>query len=235
MCAAMRDIIDSAGPTDDRHLYTISDGLENSSPTNPDPALDCSGPESATLFDATQPHANLQPGSWEYKVRNMAVNGAANNDADGPPVTHLIMDIDYLREWVPTAPLMAMKAASSVVTLDHQASAPLISVTSSKVSANATAPAPDPLLTFYSGMAKLTKGRFEDVGGVEKLPPQLNGDLNKNGCVNAADLVILTRSLGHKYVPGDPADINRDNKVDKIDVGILVKNFGQGPNCPCKD
>jgi len=234
MCAAMRDLIDSSTPTADRHLYTISDGLENSTPTHPDPALDCSGIDSPTLFDETLPNAGLTADSWQWKVRNMAVNGAANNASDGPPVTHLILDVDYLREWVPTAPLRAM--SSSVVTLDHQASAPLVAISSSKgVTASASAPPIDPLLTFYRGMTKMTGGRFEDIGGLEVPVIHVLGDLNDNGCVNAKDLVILTRSLG-KPVKGDnPADLNRDHKVDRYDVEILIKNFNKGPSCPCKD
>jgi hypothetical protein len=235
MCAAMRELITSAGtdPNINRHLYTISDGLENSTPTNPDPALDCSGFNSVGVFNDALPNAGLDVGSWQWKVRNMAVNGAANNSSDGPPPTHQILDIDYLREWVPTAPLMMARQA---VTLDHQASVPQVAISTSKANPSASAPPPeDPLITFYKGMTKLTGGRFQDIGGLEVPLPHILGDLNNNGCVNAVDVVILAKSLG-KHVTGDnPADINRDGKVDHIDSRILLSNLNKGPNCPCKN
>jgi hypothetical protein len=233
MCAAMRDLIDSsAASTANRHLYTISDGMENSTPANPDPRFDCSGPPSSTPFNDSLPNAGLEPGSWEYKVRNMAANGFANDSSDPPTDNHMILDVDYLREWVPTAPLMMARQA---VTFDHQMSTPLVAVSSSKLSANAAAPVEDPLLVFYKGITKMTGGHFADVGGIEKPVPQLMGDVDDNGCVNSRDLKIVTKAFT-KHTKGDhPADINRDHKIDQVDAKIVIKNFDTGPNCPCKD
>ena len=55
------------------------------------------------------------------------------------------------------------------------------------------------------------------------------GDVDRNGCVDSADLAIMLAQWGS--VPaGHAADHNQDGKVDAVDLGILLGNFGGG--CP---
>ena len=55
------------------------------------------------------------------------------------------------------------------------------------------------------------------------------GDVDRNGCVDSADLAILLTQWGS--VPaGHAADHNQDGTVDAVDLGILFGNFGGG--CP---
>ncbi|MCB9848997.1 MAG: hypothetical protein H6814_11350 [Phycisphaeraceae bacterium] len=52
------------------------------------------------------------------------------------------------------------------------------------------------------------------------------GDINEDGCVDTADLGILTSSFG--TCPGCPADLNDDGVVDTADLGLLLGAFGDG-------
>ncbi len=55
-------------------------------------------------------------------------------------------------------------------------------------------------------------------------------DLDKNGCVNMKDIAVAASAFGSD--PNHPrwnpnADINRDNKVDLMDIGNTARNFGK--------
>jgi hypothetical protein len=56
-----------------------------------------------------------------------------------------------------------------------------------------------------------------------------NPDLNADGKVDLADLIIAGGAFGSRE--GHPrwnpiADLNEDGKVNMIDLGIIAKNFG---------
>lgn len=56
-----------------------------------------------------------------------------------------------------------------------------------------------------------------------------NPDLNGDGKVDLADLIITVGAFGSRE--GHPrwnpiADLNEDGKVNMIDLGIIAKNFG---------
>ncbi len=58
----------------------------------------------------------------------------------------------------------------------------------------------------------------------------LTGDLNHDGCVNGADLVILALAFGaHRYDSryNINADFNGDGIVDGLDLAILAASFGK--------
>jgi hypothetical protein len=64
------------------------------------------------------------------------------------------------------------------------------------------------------------------VAGTQFLP----GDLNLDGTVDGADLVMLALAFGTER--GDPrfldaADLNTDGMVDGKDLAILAGNFGE--------
>ena len=56
------------------------------------------------------------------------------------------------------------------------------------------------------------------------LPPTKKGDLNSDGKVDVIDLGIFLSNWGKTTKPS--SDINQDGKVDVIDLGILLSNWG---------
>ena len=55
-------------------------------------------------------------------------------------------------------------------------------------------------------------------------PPPAKGDLNSDGKVDIIDLGILLSNWGSATKP--PADLNQDGYVDIIDLGIMLSNWG---------
>jgi len=53
------------------------------------------------------------------------------------------------------------------------------------------------------------------------------GDINRDGCVDDADLLALLCAFGESG-GGLPADINRDGRIDDGDLLIVLLNFGAG-------
>jgi hypothetical protein len=57
--------------------------------------------------------------------------------------------------------------------------------------------------------------------------PRLEGDVNRDGCVNDVDLAALIFAFGQSGV-GLLEDLNGDNVVDDSDLSLVVSNFGDG-------
>lgn len=53
-----------------------------------------------------------------------------------------------------------------------------------------------------------------------------NGDVNRNGCVDDADLLIVLFAFGS--TGANPADVNCDGVVDDADLLVVLFNFGSG-------
>lgn len=58
------------------------------------------------------------------------------------------------------------------------------------------------------------------------------GDLNGDNKVDIIDIGIVIDSYGRSPIPNLSADINRDNKVDIIDIGIVIDNYGRIAGTP---
>jgi len=81
---------------------------------------------------------------------------------------------------------------------------------------------------------KMSGGNFTLVGGFWACPASPSepkcptpGDLNCDGVVDGADLLILLSAWGECPAPNDcPADLNNDGSVDGADLLILLSNWG---------
>ncbi|MCX7925959.1 MAG: hypothetical protein N2554_09135, partial [Fimbriimonadales bacterium] len=60
---------------------------------------------------------------------------------------------------------------------------------------------------------------------VQPCPAGPEGDVNGDGCVDDADLLIVLFNFGNA---GGQGDVNNDNIVDDADLLIVLFNFGQG-------
>lgn len=67
-------------------------------------------------------------------------------------------------------------------------------------------------------------GRFEAYRLDTQAPPPPPGDVDGDGCVNDADLIIVLFNFGN-FGTGD---VNRDGVVDDADLLSVLTNFGQG-------
>jgi hypothetical protein len=75
----------------------------------------------------------------------------------------------------------------------------------------------------------LAGGDYTLTGGFWAVPPGKPADVNGDGSVDVADLLLLVYSFG--TVEGDPGydpacDFNDDGSVDVVDLLMLVKLFG---------
>jgi hypothetical protein len=60
---------------------------------------------------------------------------------------------------------------------------------------------------------------------VQPCPAGPEGDVNGDGCVDDADLLIVLFNFGNA---GGQGDVNNDNIVDDADLLIVLFNFGAG-------
>ena len=77
----------------------------------------------------------------------------------------------------------------------------------------------------WVGNWNLFVGIEAEVNAVYKLP-QMSVDINGDGVVNVADLVIVASSFGETVAPGttpNPADVNGDGVVDRADILSVIK------------
>ncbi|MEN3000855.1 MAG: hypothetical protein ABDI19_03310 [Armatimonadota bacterium] len=75
----------------------------------------------------------------------------------------------------------------------------------------------------------LTGGPFSLTGGFWFTAPACiptNGDVDRNGCVDDADLLQVLFAFGASG--SNPADVNCDALVDDADLLIVLFNFGSG-------
>ena len=71
-------------------------------------------------------------------------------------------------------------------------------------------------------------GTQADTGAYEAQPPNPPGDVNHDGTVGFADLVILARNYGSSHVPlYELGDLNGDGIVNFADLVILAHNYGR--------
>ncbi len=71
--------------------------------------------------------------------------------------------------------------------------------------------------------ASLRYTNFTDVRVIAQVGPE--GDVNGDGCVDDADLLIVLFNFGNA---GGQGDVNNDNIVDDADLLIVLFNFGAG-------
>jgi hypothetical protein len=71
--------------------------------------------------------------------------------------------------------------------------------------------------------ASLRYTNFTDVRVIAQVGPE--GDVNGDGCVDDADLLIVLFNFGNA---GGQGDVNGDNIVDDADLLIVLFNFGSG-------
>jgi hypothetical protein len=74
----------------------------------------------------------------------------------------------------------------------------------------------------------LTGGAFSLTGGFWFAPACVptNGDVDRNGCVDDADLLQVLFAFGASG--SNPADVNCDQVVDDADLLVVLFNFGSG-------
>ncbi len=58
-------------------------------------------------------------------------------------------------------------------------------------------------------------------------PGTKTGDVNADGKVDIVDIGILIDNYGKSPIPNPKADINRDGNVDIVDIGIIIDNYGK--------
>ncbi len=73
-------------------------------------------------------------------------------------------------------------------------------------------------------------GAYEYGGGVPVITPTpgvKTGDVNGDGKVDIIDIGIVIDNYGKSPIPNVKADVNHDGKVDIIDIGIVIDNYGR--------
>lgn len=89
-----------------------------------------------------------------------------------------------------------------------------------------------PLILDQRGLPRVADGNGDgsariDRGAVEVASPSpLIGDLNRDGVVGLADLIVLRNRMNIADL-GDDADLNGDGEVNRGDVIVLLANYGQ--------
>ena len=53
------------------------------------------------------------------------------------------------------------------------------------------------------------------------------GDINSDGKVDIIDIGIIIDNYGKSPIPNPKADINKDGTVDIVDIGIVIDNYGK--------
>lgn len=207
-----------------RNVYLVTDGLENSTPTN----HGCySTTSSSTVFDENQPDNGfgLTTGSWEWKVANMAWTGNPNLTALPPPPPGFA----HPRPVVSVALLFNFQnALSAGEGAEEQIAGANLQALGSSASA------------FYGGLAKVTFGSYfesKTVGGTPTVLPVI-GDTDPAptySCVNAADYNRVLEAYGLQVTNNNPTfsgedlakrDVNNDLVIDILDYYLVIQNYG---------
>ncbi len=184
-----------------KRIALFTDGEENNTPLD----HKCYGPDSNTLYP------DLEEGSWEWKVRNMAMNFDPTNDNQGP--YRIIMDIKGLFVYITYA------YNSSFVSDDFEY------VPHSRRALNTSSPVS--MYEFFKGIAEESGGTYVHISDDDPLP-QL-GDVNGDQCVDATDYAIVMSHFGQSVPPADQrADLNHDQVVNIYDRIIVIQNYGEG-------
>jgi hypothetical protein len=58
------------------------------------------------------------------------------------------------------------------------------------------------------------------------------GDLNHDGTVNFADLLILAQHYGGTHERFETGDLSGDGKIDFTDLLLFTQNYGKGDPAP---
>lgn len=207
-----------------RNVYLITDGLENSTPTN----HGChSTTSSSTDFDEdlADQGFGLTPNSWEWKVANMAWTGNPLVTALPPvepplviprPVVSVALLFDFQNSLSAGEGAEGQIAGANLQSLNSSASA------------------------FYGGLAEVTFGSYfesKTVGGTPTVLPVV-GDTDPAptySCVNAADYNRVLEAYGLQVTDNDPTfsgedlamrDVNNDLVIDILDYYLVIQNYG---------
>ena len=94
-----------------------------------------------------------------------------------------------------------------------------------------TAGQPSPVGTGSSANYQIEHGFWHPAPAVG---PGLPGDVNGDGCVNVADMLMVRNNLGESGSGISPpgADVNDDGLVNIADLLLVRNRLGDGPNCP---
>lgn len=192
-----------------KHLKLGSDGEENSTPAN----TQCAG------FNSSTTYPNLQPQSWEWKVRNKLRTGNAQNTNIVPWTIIFNVDafFDYIRLAGSPTPVYEVTPRGKMVAPPSTLATPGTTLPSS-------------YLVLLNGMAADSGGKFYSV--VDSEPSPVFGDTNNDKCVDYIDYNLVIDNYGLTVPPANPAaDINGDGVVDFNDYSIVAGNWGMGSGC----
>src|SRR6185437_3220820 len=84
----------------------------------------------------------------------------------------------------------------------------------------------NPLTTDQRGLPRIY-GPSVDIGAYESQPPALAGDVNHDGTVNLADLLLLTRDFGKSTPMYEGGDLDGNGSVGITDFLVLARSFGK--------
>lgn len=224
-----------------KHLYVATDGGENNTPMS----NRCGGPWSDDLGG----YPNYTENSWQWRVRNMLIEGDPQIEPTDINVTNgVIVNVDFV-----IGNTLGSAYSSSALSMAKDFSATDIAALdpAPKVNDQSAARAPggyaaqsysgvarsqDPTLDyeFLKGLVQATGGTFKKGTEVIVGGPQLKGDINKDGCVDRKDVQEFFRIVRSEDVSSAQVlaqcDVNADGAITVRDYLELRRAFGDGCN-----
>jgi hypothetical protein len=80
----------------------------------------------------------------------------------------------------------------------------------------------------YTNLEEFINGSDPGTGtGPTPTPGAKTGDINSDGRVDIVDIGIIIDNYGKSPIPNPKADVNKDGRVDIVDIGIVIDSYGK--------